>query len=210
VKLSNLDNELQSWEKYPCWLRLCGFGVTLGKGAIKCGNLQEIENSIATHPTVNEWQLSEFIVGQNIAVSLLFKNSQLIKHAMYERLEYFAGHLFQSGVSCNISKGKIFEDEYLRSAVITAIQTIIETLHTKVDGLITVDLLLAENGMPKITEINVRPSAPVEAYSLAGIPILGDWLETILDRQGAIDENERKIPSYIYSDIDGRLIVADK
>lgn len=206
---NNLDEKIKNWEFYPCWIRPTYFGVTSGRGAAKCNNKNQVKDHIKKSSYTSEWQISEFIQGRNIAVSLLYKNSKLVQHAMYERLEYFEAHLFESGVSGNISKGQIFDDTKLLAQTVDTVELLSNKLEIKIEGFITIDLLLSKNYVAKITEVNSRPTAPVEAYSLANIPIVGKWLEQTLSTDLVKTTSKMKIPSYIYRDIDGGLIVKE-
>lgn len=200
---------MESWNIYPCWLRPVYFGVTSGRGAAKCLSKELVLRHLDDSIDSSVWQISEFVSGRNIAVSLLYKNSELIEAAMYERLEYFQGSLFDSGVSGNISKGKIFHDNNLLEQITSLIKIVTTKLQTGIDGFITVDLLLDDDQIAKVTEVNVRPTAPVEAYSLANIPIIGNWLEQILSSDLTTAKPDKKIPSYIFRDIDGQILVRE-
>jgi predicted ATP-grasp superfamily ATP-dependent carboligase len=203
----SFSERLSDWGIFPCWLRPCDFGVTSGMGAVKCGKMSDVNDWLSRYPKAINWQIAEFVNGRNIAVSMLFRDSRLVKHGMYERKEYFAGHLFQSGVSGNISRGIIFNDESLLSDVLEAINKFCDLLDVKIDGFITVDLLLGEDRVPKLTEINVRPTAPVEAYSLVNNPIVGNWVECVLGREVSPSVQCVDGRDTILRDIDGRLLV---
>lgn len=206
---NNLHEIMDAWDYYPCWIRPVYFGVTSGYGATKGFNKEQVTRHIEASSYSSEWQISEFVEGRNIAVSLLYKKSKLLQHAMYERLEYFQGNLFESGVSGNISKGEIFEDADLLAQIVHTMELISSKLDVQVDGFITVDILLGGDYVAKITEVNVRPTAPVEAYSLANITIVGKWLEQTLGEENITTTSKQKIPSSIYRDIDGSLIVVE-
>ena len=209
ISKEDAHDAMESWNIYPCWVRPVYFGVTSGRGAAKCSNKEMVLRHVDESMYSSVWQISEFVSGRNIAVSLLYNNSELIDAAMYERLEYFQGSLFESGVSGNISKGKIFHDNNILEQITSLIKTVTAKLQTEVDGFITVDLLLDDDQIAKVTEVNVRPTAPVEAYSLANIPIIGNWLEQILSSDLTTAMPDRKIPSYIFRDIDGQILVKE-
>jgi predicted ATP-grasp superfamily ATP-dependent carboligase len=205
----SLQKGIRDWRQYPCWIRPISFLTSSGFGSMKCHTEKQVVDFIEEYSSKSEWQISKFIDGRNIAVSLLYKNSKLVKHAMYERLEYFQGHLIKNGISGNIARGKIFEDNYLLEQIVGAMDFLSARLGVHIDGFLTVDLLLGLDNIAKITEVNVRPTAPVEAYSLAGISIVNAWLEQTLNKQSIGSTSKYKIPSYIYRDIDGKLILAD-
>jgi predicted ATP-grasp superfamily ATP-dependent carboligase len=159
-----------------------------------------------TLPEVAQWQIAEFCEGRNIAVSLLFDNGNLYRTGMYERLAYFMSGSFRSGVSGNISRGKFFYDAHIEEQVRQAIEEIETTTKTKAHGFLTVDLIApkAQNAGVKITEINVRPTAPVGMYALAGFHILGDWLRIAIGRQiGPYKAGNFSQDNQLLRDIDG-------
>lgn len=205
--LDSFMESVSSWNYFPCWLRPCDFGVTSARGAVKCETIQDIRSWIARYSDEINWQLAEFIKGRNFAVSLLFQDSNLINYGMYERKEYFAGHLFQSGISGNISKGLIVDDTFLLSGVLEALNTFCELRNVKIDGFITVDLLIGEDRIPKLTEVNVRPTAPVEAYSLVNNPIMRNWVECVMKEKVSLSNYCGDGQNLILRDIDGKLLV---
>lgn len=203
----NIEEALSNWSIFPCWVRPCSFGTTSGKGASKCYNYQEIVAVVNKHTSFNEWQVSEYIEGKNIALSILFKNNEILSCGMYERIDYFGGHLVETGVTGNISKGKIFCDLNLLKKVGHAIEILRNLIQSNIDGFITVDLLLNDANIPKITEINVRPTAPVEAFSMSNLPIIGQWVQIILNERSRRFEYCDVNTNYILRDIDGKLLV---
>ena len=207
---NNMEMRLSDWREFPCWVRPCDFGISSGRGAAKFETIKQIKDWVSLYPRHISWQVSEYVKGRNVAISLLFRDSQLLNYGMYERLRYFGEHLFQSGVSGNISKGKIFTDTKLLADVLTALDEFSDFREGKVNGFLTLDLLLAENDLTKITEINVRPTAPVEAYSLVGNHIIRNWVESISG--DTITESDRKFDKdkIILRDIDGKLLVVQE
>jgi carbamoyl-phosphate synthase large subunit len=194
---------------YPAWARLCHFGVTSGKGARRVDSKDALMSLINKYTEKSKWQIADFVNGRNIAVSLLFKDGMLLNFGMYERIKYFSADLFESGVSGNISEGRIFFDRLILDQVLFCINEICKINRFNANGFITVDLLLPEDNTIKITEVNVRPTAPVEAYSLVGNKILLNWIEAALDKPLTPSLNSNLDDTRILRDIDGRLIVVD-
>ena len=79
----------------------------------------------------------------------------LLKIGCYERLEYFGGRLIVSGVSGNISRGRLVNDERLPATGEQAIRTIAGRSGEAAHGLFTVDFREAADTSPQITEINI-------------------------------------------------------
>ena len=209
IKKHELDKIEYNNIKFPAWVRPCHFGVTSGLGAKKVNNKNDLIKWIRLKSNFNEWQIAEFIKGKNIAVNLLIKKNRVLNFGMYERLEYFASNLIDNKISGNISKGKIFTNKNLLNNLKKILKIIAVKNNLVIDGLITVDLILPSTNIPKLTEINIRPTAPVEAYSHINNKILINWVEAALGR--ALSPSQDIIPkdTYILRDIDGKLKVID-
>jgi hypothetical protein len=152
----------------PVWLRDFADASSSGTGAIKVGDAEQAYAWAVLHPEIEEYMVAEYLPGGNFACNLLFAEDQLLKTGCYERLEYFGGHLVVSGVSGNISRGRVMTDERLIAAGESAIRLIARQFGEPAHGLFTVDLKGAADGSPKITEINIRHTAATSALAAGG------------------------------------------
>ena len=152
----------------PVWLRDFADASSSGTGAIKVGDAEQAYAWAVLHPEIEEYMVAEYLPGGNFACNLLFAEDQLLKTGCYERLEYFGGHLVVSGVSGNISRGKVMTDDRLIAAGEEAIRLIARQFGEPAHGLFTVDLKGAADGSPKITEINIRHTAATSALAAGG------------------------------------------
>lgn len=147
------------------WLRAVDEGSTSGKGAIHVHTPAEAAAWMTLNPGIERFQASGYLPGRNLACLLLYVNGQVRKIACYERLEYFMAKTVVSGVSGNISKGRLIND----AAAVAASQSAVEALcrHTgeTMHGLVTVDLRTDANDAPKVTEINLRQVAASSAFA---------------------------------------------
>ena len=75
--------------------------------AVEVGDEEQAYAWAYLNPEIAEYMVAEFLPGRNFACNVLFHDDQLVKVGCYERLEYFGGHLVVSGVSGNISRGKL-------------------------------------------------------------------------------------------------------
>jgi predicted ATP-grasp superfamily ATP-dependent carboligase len=209
VKKHELDKIEYSNIRFPAWVRPCHFGVTSGFDAKKINNKNDLIKHIKKKSNYNEWQIAEFIKGKNIAVNLLIKKNRVLNYGMYERIEYFASNLIESKISGNISKGKIFTNKNLLINLKKILKILAVKNNLVIEGLITVDLILPNSNIPKLTEINIRPTAPIEAYSHINNKILINWVEAALGK--TLSPSQYAIPkdTYILRDIDGKLQVID-
>lgn len=150
---------------FPMWMRGHDAGSSSGKGAIKVNNFVEIESWFKLNPSIKSFMFSEYLPGRNIACLLLYEDGVLIKKGCYERLEYFMAKTTISGITGNINKGKLINDDNAVRISNEAIKYICNKTNEVMSGLVTVDLCGDLNGDYKITEINIRPVAATSAFS---------------------------------------------
>jgi carbamoyl-phosphate synthase large subunit len=112
--------------------------------------------------------VAEYLPGRNFACCLLFHDDKLLKIACYERIDYFMAHLVVSGITGNTSRGRLVNDPRLRTMAEQAVRSISRQHDVPAHGLFTVDLKEAVDGSPKITEINLRHTAPVSSLTAGG------------------------------------------
>jgi hypothetical protein len=149
----------------PVWLRDVSEGSTSGKGAICVRTQAEVDAWMTLNPDTRRFMVSEYLPGRNLACLLLYVDGALVKIGSYERLEYFMAKTVISGVSGNISKGRLINDDAAvdvsRRAVDHLCRLTGETMH----GLVTVDLRCDVDDAPRVTEINLRQVAAASAFA---------------------------------------------
>ena len=194
----------------PVWLRDFADASSSGTGAIKVGDAEQAYAWAVLHPEIEEYMVSEYLPGGNFACNLLFAEDRLLKTGCYERLEYFGGHLVVSGVSGNISRGRVMTDDRLIAAGEEAIRLIARKFGEPAHGLFTVDSKGAADGSPKITEINIRHTAATSALAAGGSNLAEAQVLASLGRMDEIGE-VTVAPSgatVILRDIDGVPLLA--
>jgi len=152
----------------PVWLRDFSDASSSGLGAIKVTDAEQAYAWAYLNPGILEYMVAEFLPGRNIACCMLFHQGELLKVGCYERLDYFGGQLIVSGVSGNISLGRLINDSVSRTAAEQAIRLVSRQQDEPAHGLFTVDLREAVDGVPKITEINVRHTAGTSSLAAGG------------------------------------------
>lgn len=150
---------------FPVWLRDFSAGSTSGKGAICVHSQEEAAAWMVLNPETSDFMVSEFLPGRNLACLLLYHEGRLLKIGSYERLEYFMGRTVISGVSGNISKGRLINDSLAVQTSVDAIDFICRKTGESMTGMVTVDLRTDALDIPKITEINLRQVAAASAFS---------------------------------------------
>lgn len=193
------------WGDGPAWLRDYSEASSSGVGSIRVADSEEAYAWAYLHPEIERYMVAEYLPGRNFACCLLFDEDRLLKLGCYERLEYFMGHLVVSGVSGNISRGRLVNDPRVAAAGERAIRLLSDQLGEPARGLFTVDLREAADGTPKVTEINVRHTAGTSALAAGGANLSEAQVLASLGRRDEIGEVAVTFAhdSVILRDIDG-------
>jgi hypothetical protein len=153
----------------PVWLRDFSDASSSGMGAIRANDPEQAYAWACLHPEITGYMVAEYLPGGNFACCMLFYENDLLKAACYERLEYLMERLVASGVTGNISRGRLVNDSRLTTVAEQAIRHISRQHGEPAHGLFTVDLREAVDGSPKVTEINIRHTACTSALAAGGV-----------------------------------------
>jgi hypothetical protein len=189
----------------PVWLRDYSDGSSSGIGSIQVTEPEEAYAWAYLNPGISSFMVAEHLPGRNIACSLLFYEDALLKAGCYERLEYFMGHLAVSGITGNINRGRLINDERARTLAEQAVRFLGRLTGELAHGLLTVDLREDRTGALKVTEINVRHVAATSAFAAGGANMAE---AQVLATLGRLDEIGEPVPDFpddnvILRDIDG-------
>lgn len=201
-----LSPDYESPLGYPVWIRDCAAGTASGKGSLKAENADELRAWVALNTGVGEFQLSEFLPGGNYGCFCLFKNGELKKSAIAERIEYIMAKVAVSGITGNTSKGRLLNDEKIRDTALGAIALLNKKAGTTMNGLVVVDMKADAAGTPKITEINIRHVAFSSSFANAGFNLAEAQLLCALGRESELSPEIEKIyprGNLILRDVDG-------
>jgi hypothetical protein len=195
----------------PVWIRCFDEGSTAGKGSYLAKSVKEGLAWFKINSDIKQFLVSEVLPGRNYACNVLFSNGILIQHAIYERLEYFMPHLAPSGITGNISLGKLITDELVLRNSILAIRGLEKICSAKANGIYTVDLKGDKKDIPCITEINLRHTAATYAFAQGGWNMAEFQVLAVL---GLIKKIPNTLPSFpkdnaILRDIDGTPIYVE-
>jgi carbamoyl-phosphate synthase large subunit len=189
----------------PVWLRDYSEASSSGIGSIQVSEPEEAYAWAYLNPGIPSYMVAEHLPGRNIACTLLFREGELLKAGCYERLEYFMGHLAVSGVTGNINRGRLVNDERARALAEQAVHFLCDHTGEHAHGLLTVDLREDRTGALKITEINVRHVAATSALAAGGANMAEAQVLATLGRLDEIGEPAPRFPddNVILRDIDG-------
>jgi hypothetical protein len=189
----------------PVWLRDYSDASSSGIGSIQVTEPEEAYAWAYLNPEIPSYMVAEHLPGRNIACTLLFYEDKVLKAGCYERLEYFMGHLAVSGVTGNINRGRLLNDERARALSEQAVRFVGGLTGEAVHGLLTVDLREDRTGALKVTEINVRHVAATSALAAGGANMAEAQVLATLGRLDEIGEAVPRFPddNVILRDIDG-------
>lgn len=197
--------EADSAQPWPRWIRDHEIGSTSGRGSLLAESLDELKAWVVLNPKIGSFMVSEFLPGRNFACHLLYHRGELIKTGSYERLAYFMGRIAPSGVSGNISKGRLLNDPRILEVSKAAVEAICRETQETMHGLVAVDLRENAGGQPMITEINLRHVACTSAFASAGHNLAEAQVFATLDMPDRVGAFDHPYPpgNYILRDIDG-------
>lgn len=196
----------------PCWIRDFTEGSSSGKGSFLARSPEDVRAWVLLNHGVEHFMLAEHLPGSNFACHLLYNRGKIVKIASYQRLEYFMARNAMSGITGNISKGRLVNDARLVKAAESAVEQICQITSETMHGLVAVDFRESRSGVPMITEINLRHVAATSSFAAAGFNLAEAQLLLTLNRFDELGPTEVTFPkqNMIFRDIDGAPIwVAD-
>lgn len=196
---------------YPIWLRLGAAGTTSGAGSF----LANAPSDIATWfqlTSDNGVQASEYLPGRNWACLMIYVDGVLTATGIYERLSYIMARAAPSGVTGNISLGRICWNEKVFETSRSALAAMEKRSQVPLNGFLTVDLKEDGHGRPLLTEINLKPVACVGSFCNPGYNLPELYVDAVLgtaslqqsaDHVTARYREHYEDPVLILRDVDG-------
>lgn len=194
------------------WLRDVSEGSTSGKGALHVHHPDEARAWLRLNPDTARFMVSDFLPGRNMACLMLYHGGELLKTASYERLEYFMARTAVSGVTGNICKGRLINDDAALAVSLLAVQRLCAGTGEAMNGLVTVDLRCGADGRPRVTEINLRQVAAASAFAqVPGANLAEAQALVTLGRADLTGPREVPFPpdNRLLRDIDGTPVYVD-
>lgn len=154
---------------YPVWIRDYSEGTTSGKGSFLAASYDELKAWFSINHNIDNFMLSEYLPGRNLACFLLYDNGKLLKYGVAQRIDYLMGKVAISGITGNTSKGKLLNDENVLGVSKSAVEEVLSQTSEVMNGLVVVDLKCDKDDNPIVTEINIRHVAFTSSFANAGL-----------------------------------------
>lgn len=193
---------------YPYWVRSATGSSGLGSLKIDRPNL--LEGWLMINDRIEKFTISEFLPGRNLACKLLYNNGVLLRAMCAERVNYVMAKTSPSGITGNTSFGRLINSSKAVEVSTRALSIIADRINVPLHGIFTADLKEDQNGVPKITEINVRNVAFNSVFIAGGINIAEEMVFVMLGSERMIAKPAEKLfqKSYIFlRDVDSEPIV---
>ncbi len=163
----DLKNAFELLGSKTFWLRGSGTpGSGIGGRALLCSDISQAKAWIDYWDGWNKFICSEYLPGDNMTWTSLWKDGELKVSQGRQRLEYVLPHVSQSGITGAPAVSKTVHDAGLNRLGKKAV----ECMDKKPNGTYFVDFKRDEKGKLKITEINPgRFGTTIYFYTEAGI-----------------------------------------
>lgn len=211
-KAELLSDESTVKLSFPLWVRDFSEGSTSGKGSYRPDNYNQLKAWLEINPQQNYFMLSEFLPGRNFGCFLFYENGKLRKAAITERLVYFMSKVSISGITGNVAEARMINDDTVIKRSDEAVRKVCQATGEKMHGLVVVDSKENSNGLPMVTEINIRPIATTSSVAKAGCNMAEYLLLCALGRSNEISsELQIKFPlnNIFFRDIDGTPVYVE-
>jgi hypothetical protein len=165
--------------KYPYWIRSAT--GSSGLGSYKIENFSDLQRWVAINKGINNFIASDYLPGRNLACKFLYYNGKLLRTACAERVNYIMAKVAPSGITGNTSFGRLINDQHVRDRALEAIERMFTVTGAERHGFYTVDMKEDAQGVPMITEINVRHVAFTQCLAMAGANLCEDTIRVLCE-----------------------------
>lgn len=163
---------------------------TSGLGSLQIESPNNLRQWMAINPNVEKFLASRFLPGRNLACKMLYHNGQLLRTACAERVNYIMAKVAPSGITGNTSFGRLLNEPELVDRAIKAMDLLFGKSGAEKHGFFTADFKEDENGVPYLTEVNVRHVAFTQCFAAGGANFAEDTIR-LLTNDPHFDRNYR-------------------
>lgn len=147
-----------------------------GLGSLKIESESALSQWISINEGVKEFIATEYLPGRNMACKMLYFDGALARTACAERVHYIMAKVAPSGITGNTSFGRLINEPGLVKISEETLEFISAEIDSQLNGIFTVDFKEDMNGVPKITEINIRHVAFTSSIAAGGANLPMDTL----------------------------------
>jgi hypothetical protein len=152
-----------------------------GLGSLHVKNKEMLLGWLDMNKDVEDFIASRYLPGRNLATKLLYWKGKLIRSASAERVNYIMSKVAPSGVTGNTSFGRLINEPDLINKGIHIMEHLFKSTDTLANGFYTIDWKEDKNGVPFVTEINIRHVAFTQCFAAAGANFPEICLDLLLD-----------------------------
>lgn len=188
-RFEEVENEIG----FPCWIRATeGTG---GFGSLRLDDLNSYKSWLFLNAKIQEFTVSEFLVGRHLANEMLYYNGEYVKGAALECAEYVMANTAPSNVTGNTHFGRFLNEDRINEFCDNCIKYIEKKLGVPAHGILSFDLKEDSKGNMKVTEVNIRHMAYAGVMAHVGFDLIEDTIKIMED--GNCNRVERA-PYYHY------------
>ena len=182
IKVTQEDPRFEDVEKeigFPCWIRATeGTG---GLGSLKLESLSSYKSWLFVNNQIPEFTVSEFLTGRHLANEMLYYNSEYVKGAALECVEYVMANVAPSHVTGNTAFARFLDEDDINKFCDDCIQYLCKKLNVQAHGILSFDLKEDKDGNMKVTEVNIRHMAYTGVMAQVGFDLIEDTIRIMED-----------------------------
>jgi hypothetical protein len=162
---------------YPYWVRSAT--GSSGLGSFKITSEDDLLRWISINRDIKRFIASAYLPGRNLACKMLYWHGKLVRSACAERVNYIMAKVAPSGITGNTSFGRLLNAPEVFEVANQTMELMFALTGAEKHGFYTVDLKEDANGVPMVTEINVRHVAFTQCFALGGANLCEDTIRLL-------------------------------
>jgi carbamoyl-phosphate synthase large subunit len=162
---------------YPYWVRSAT--GSSGLGSFKITSEEDLLRWISINRDIKRFIASAYLPGRNLACKMLYWHGKLVRSACAERINYIMAKVAPSGITGNTSFGRLLNSPDVFEVANQTMEIMFALTGAEKHGFYTVDLKEDPDGVPMVTEINVRHVAFTQCFALGGANLCEDTIRLL-------------------------------
>lgn len=201
--------EVENVIGFPCWIR----AVEGTGGSLRLDDISSYKSWLLINEKIPKFTVIEFLPERHLANEMLYYNSEYVKGASVECVEYVMANTAPSHVTGNTHFGRFLNEDRINDFCDSCIKYLEKKLSVPAHGILSFNLKEDAQGNLKVTEINIRHMAYTGVMARVGFDLIEDTIKILED--GNADRVERnqyyhyEKPYIFLRDVDVELIVLE-